>query len=92
MYGEENHFRSDPRRRDNAPSEMIFVPLSQAGNPSAERRDRRQRKCARTQKFLEAMQEGCYRALKFCTFGAGKPNLTADQKLYERDDRVHQGT
>ncbi len=91
MYGYRNIIRSDPRRRDNAPSASDFVPLDQAlGNSIGERRDRRQRKMRDAREISEAMQERVPRA-KF-TFGEKVQFNGLDQKLYEYYTRVHQGT
>ncbi len=56
MYGE-NHFRSDPRRRDNAPiCIVILLPLTKRNLSAGMIGDKE--KMRRTQeKFLEAMQD-----------------------------------
>ncbi len=60
MYGERISFRSDPRNETTPHLSVILCPLTKRGNLSAERRDRRQKKCRRTQeKFLEAIRKGC---------------------------------
>ncbi len=83
MYGEENHFRSDPRRRDNAPSAQDFVPLTVNAR-------RKTKKCGRKRNFFEAMQESV--RAKFASFEPEKHNLTVRPEVLRKDDRVHQGT
>ncbi len=57
MYGEENIIRSDPRKRDNAPSVLWFCAVDQAGNLSAKDVIGDKENAQDAREIFEAMQE-----------------------------------
>ncbi len=76
MHGEEYHFRSDPRRRDNAPSCIVILCRADHGELIGERRDRATKKMRKDAREISLKsKKGCL-ALN-CTFTWRKHNLTA---------------
>ncbi len=78
-------FRSDPRRRDNAPICIAdFVPLDQAGNLSAKDVIGDKENAGRKRNFLKQCKKGCL-ALNLHRLEPEKAQFNGlDQKLYER--------